>query len=212
MLARRFLVRFVSEVVRNNQRGHAAFRFRHAHGAVDQVTDLGGRAGLLHERARHVLEHADQVDFLLIVAAERRTGLLPGNRKDRNVIHPRVVHAGDQMRCTGARGGDANAKLAGELGIGRRHERSHFLMARLNELDLVCPEAGKATQQPVDAVAGVAEYPPDTPLMQALPKEIADRLRHLDPPWSIIRQLDSRALVAACPASSSGPTDQQHPV
>ena len=93
VLARRFLVRFVAEVVGNHQCRDPAFRFRHAHRAVDQVTDLRSGAGLLHEGAGHVLEHADQVDFLLIVATERRAGLLSGDRQHRHVIHPRVIHA-----------------------------------------------------------------------------------------------------------------------
>ena len=145
VLARRFLVRFVAEVVGNHQCRHPAFRFRHAHRAVDQVTDLRSGASLLHEGAGHVLEHADQVDFLLIMPTERRAGLLAGDRQHRDVIHPGVIHPGDQVRRARARSGDANAELACELRIGRGHERSHFLVARLNELNLVSTEASQST-------------------------------------------------------------------
>ena len=113
------------------------------------MAHLRRRAGLLHEGAGHVLEHADQIDFLLIVAAERRAGLLPGDGQHRHVVHPRVVQAGDQVRRTGARGRHANTKFAGELGVGRGHERRHFLMAHLNELDLVCPEACRPPSSPL---------------------------------------------------------------
>ena len=220
VLARWFLVRFVPEVVGNNQCRYAAFRFCHAHRTVDQVTDLRSRAGLLHEGARHVLEHADQIDFLLIVSAERRPGLLPGNRQDRDVIHPRVIHAGDQMGRAGARRRDANAEFAGELGIGRGHERGHFLVARLNELDLVSPEAGQAAQQSVDAVAGIAKDAPDAPLMQAFPKEITDCLCHLDPPYptmtpgtrQALRQLpDVSKFIKAAPRSAAPCHDASPP-
>ncbi len=142
------------------------------------MTDLGHRAGLLHERAGHVLEHADNVDFLLVVATQRRTGLLPDNRQERDVIHPRIVHAGDQMGRTGTRRGDAHPKLTRELGIRRGHERSHLLVAHLDELDLVGTEAGKATQQAIYSIAGVAEHTADAPLMQTFPEEIADCLCH----------------------------------
>ena len=51
---------------------------------------------------------------------------------------------GDQMRRARARSGDADAQLAGEFRIGRGHEGSHFLVPRLNELDLVGPEASQS--------------------------------------------------------------------
>ena len=70
----------------------------------------GGR--LLDERAGDVLEHADQVDFLLIMAAERGARLLAGDREHRHVIEPRVIKAGDQMRRAGTRCGDAHAEFA----------------------------------------------------------------------------------------------------
>ena len=97
VFARRVLVGGVAKVVGNNQCRHPAFGFRHAHGAIDEMADLGCRAGLLHEGARHVLEHADDIDFLLVMAAKRCTRLLPGDCQDRHVIHPGVVHASDQM-------------------------------------------------------------------------------------------------------------------
>ena len=80
-----------------------------------------------------------QIEFLLIMPAQRRACLLAGNRQHRHVIHPRVVQASEQMRCAGAGGSDADAKFTGELGIGRCHERGHFLVPRLDELDLVGP-------------------------------------------------------------------------
>ena len=121
-----------------------------------------GRGSLLDERSGHVLEHARQIDFLLIMAAERGARLLAGDRQHRHVIQPRVIEAGDQVRGAGARSCDADAEFAGELGVGRSHERGHFLMPRLDELDLAVGALQRA-EHTVDAVAGIAEDSPHAP-------------------------------------------------
>ncbi len=136
VLARRILVRHVLEIVGQDDRRHAALAERDADGAVDQMAHLRRGGSLFDERAGHVLEQARQIDFLLIVAADRGARLLAGNGEHRHVIEPRVVEAGDQMRGAGSGRRDADAKLAGEFGVGRSHERRHFLMPRLDELDL----------------------------------------------------------------------------
>ena len=76
------------------------------------MADLGRGTGLLHEGAGYVLEHAQQVDLLLIVAANRVAGLLTYNREHRHMIKARVVEPGYQVRSAGARGRDADAKFA----------------------------------------------------------------------------------------------------
>ena len=161
--ARRLLVGQLLQVVRQDQRGDAALADRDAHRAVDQMADLRRHRGLLHEGAGDIAEQRRQIDFLLVMAAERRAGLLAADRQHRHVVEPRVVKSRDQMRGARSRGGDADAELAGELGVGRGHERRHFLMAGLDELDLALGALQRA-EHAVDAVAGVAEDPAHAPL------------------------------------------------
>jgi hypothetical protein len=143
-------------------RGHPAFDERGADCTVDEMANLRRRRGLHDESARHVLEQARKIDFLLIMTAERGARLLAGNGKDRHVVEPRVIKAGDQMRGTGPGSRNADTQLAGEFGIGRSHEGRHFLMPRLNELDLALGALQRA-KNAIDAVARVAEDFPHTP-------------------------------------------------
>ena len=71
---------------------------RDAHRPVDQMAHLRRHAGLFHESAGHVLEHRCQIEFLLIVPAERCPRLLAGDGHHRHVVHAGIVQAGDQMR------------------------------------------------------------------------------------------------------------------
>ena len=93
VLARRVLVRLVLEVVREDDRRHAALAERDADRAVDEVPDLRRLGRLLHEGAGDVLEHADEVDFLLVVAADGVARLLPRDREHRHVVETGVVEA-----------------------------------------------------------------------------------------------------------------------
>ena len=68
-------------------------------------------------------------------------------------------------------------ELAGELGIGGRHEGRHFLMPGLDELDLALGAVERA-EHAVDAVAGIAEDVPDAPVVETLDEKIADGLGH----------------------------------
>ena len=69
---------------------------------------------------RDVLEQRDQVDLLLVVAAERRARLLADDRDDRRVVELRVVEAVQEVDRARPRGGEADADLAGELRVRRR--------------------------------------------------------------------------------------------
>lgn len=124
------------------------------------------------------LNMLNQIDFLLVGTTDRGACLLASNSKQWHVIHTGVIHASDQMGCSGTRGGDADAQFPGEFGIGRRHEGCHLLMPGLNELDLIGAEALEAAEQGVNTVARVAEYTADAPLIQALPEEISNGLGH----------------------------------
>ena len=81
-----------------------------------------------------VLEERQQVDLLLVVAAERGARLLADDGDHRLVVELRVVEAVQQVDGAGAGGGDAHADLAGELGVAAGHEGGHLLVARLDEL------------------------------------------------------------------------------
>src|SRR6185437_789446 len=109
--------------------------------------------------------------------AERVTRLLARNGKHRHVVEPCIVQAGHQVRGAGARGGDAHAQLTGELGVSGSHERRHFLVAGLDELDLaVCPV--ERAEHSVDAVAGIAKDLSHSPGVEPLDDEVSDSLCH----------------------------------
>ena len=181
MLLPRLLVGEVLEVVGDDQRGRAALAHGDAHRPVDEVAHLRGGRGLLHEGAGHVLEQADEVELLLVVRSPDVARLLAGDGQHRHVVEAGVVQPRDQVRGARPRGGETHPDLAGELGVGRRHERRHLLVADLDELEGQV-EALHGAQQAVDAVAGVAEDRPDAPLRQTLPEEVPDRLGHLASP------------------------------
>jgi hypothetical protein len=111
---------------------------------------------LLHKCAGDILEQRWKVDLLLIMAAERGAGLLPGDGEHRHVVEARVIKPGHQMRGAGSGGRDTHAEVAAEFGIGRGHEGGHFLVAGLDEFDLALG-AGERSKDAVDAVARVAK-------------------------------------------------------
>ena len=115
-------------VVRHDDAGDGALGQRDADRAVDQVADLRGVASHLHVLVRHVLEQREQVDLLLVVAAERRARLLADDRDDRLVVELGVVEAVQQVDRARARGREADADLAGELRVAAGHERGHLLV------------------------------------------------------------------------------------
>jgi hypothetical protein len=88
-----------------------------------------------------------------------------------------VVHPGEQVRRAGTGGRHADADLAGELGVGRGHERRHLLVADLDELERQVV-ALEGAEQAVDAVAGIAEDLLHPPLGQALPEKVGDGFGH----------------------------------
>jgi hypothetical protein len=107
---------------------------RDAHRAVDQVPHLRRHHRHVHVVAGDVLEQRDQVDLLLVVAAERRARLLADDRHHRLVVELGVVQAVEQVDGARAGGRQAHADLAGELGVRAGHEGGQFLVARLHEL------------------------------------------------------------------------------
>src|SRR6185437_13022468 len=76
----------------------------------------------------------------------------------------------------------------------RGHEGRHFLVPYLDELDFSVGAVQRA-EDAVDAVPGVAVDAPDTPLVQALDKKIADRLTHGKSPGSALEPARKRCVV-----------------
>ncbi len=177
MHQRRVLVCQFLQVVRDDHRGHAAPGRGNAHRAVDAVPDLRRLRRGHHVVAGHVLEQRLQVDLLLVVRADRGARLLAHDGDHRHVVHLRVVQPGQQVDCPRSRGRVAQPDLAGELGVRRRHEGGHLLVA-----DLDVRHAGLRPLQrkieAADAVARIAEHPLQAPLVEAVPDEVADGHAH----------------------------------
>ena len=117
----------------------------------------------MHVLARDILEKRNEIDFLLVVAAERREALLPDNGYHRLVIEPCIIETIQQVDGSGAGGCQANADLAGELGMGTGHECGHLLMANLNEVEFVAG-AIERRNDAGDAISGKTENPSEFPL------------------------------------------------
>jgi hypothetical protein len=160
------LVLLLLQVRRDDYSRGGAFGHSDAHGAVDEVGQLRRDGRHLHVRARDVLEQAQQIDFLLVVAAHGAAGGLTDDRHDRHVVELGVVQAVKQMDRAGPAGGQADSRLTRELGVPDGLERGHFLVPGLDELRAVVGSAERGDDA-VDAVAGVAEQMLDVPLAQA---------------------------------------------
>ena len=170
------------EVVRDDQTGDRLLRKRDADRAVDEVPHLLGDGRHLNVLGGDVLEQRDEVDFLLVAAAERGAGLLADDREDGRVVELCVVQAVEEMDRARPGGGEADTDLAGELGVSARHQRSHLLVAHLDQLGVaVCAVEGADDR--VDAVAWIAEDAVNAPCAEPLEQEVRDELGQLRSPW-----------------------------
>src|SRR5204862_484213 len=121
------------EVVRDDDARDRALVEGDAHGAVDEVANLRRVGGHVHVLVGDVLEERRQVDLLLVVAAQRRHGLLADDRDDGLVVELGVVEAVQEVDGAWAGGGDTDADLTGELRVAAGHERRHLLVPDLDE-------------------------------------------------------------------------------
>jgi hypothetical protein len=112
VFASRLPISLFLQVVREHDHGDPPIAESNANGPINQMPHLRRRRCLLHEGAGDILEQADEIHFLLIVAANRVAGLLTYDCQDRHMIKARVVKAGYQVRSAGARGRDAYAEFA----------------------------------------------------------------------------------------------------
>ena len=198
MLARRVLLRrLFAEIVGNDQAGDAAACSGDAMGAVDQVPDLRDVRRHLHVVRRDVLEQRDEVDLLLVVAAEAHPRLLPHDRQHRLVVELRVVEPVQEVDGARPGSGETDADLARPLRFRAGHERRHLLVAYLDELELV-PVALERADDRIDPVAGIAVDASDAVLGETFQQEISSQLSHRTPICrSSYDEVGSRLVTAA---------------
>ena len=106
-----------------------------------------------------------------------------------------VVEAVQEVDRARSGGGQADTHLIGPLGVRAGHESRHRLVADLDVVDPVFRALERA-HDPVDAVAGVAVDPLDTPLGEALGKEVGD----------VHGKLLSLSAITACPRARAAPS------
>jgi hypothetical protein len=158
------------DVVRQHHAGRAARGERGTERPVHQHRNLLGGVRRLYELGTHVAEQPDQVDLLLVGAAEHRRHLLPDDRHHRLRVELGVVQAVEQVHGARPLGGQAHPDTAGVLGVPDRHERGRLLVPGLDERRLAGP--AQRTDDAVDAVARVAEHPVDTPLQETFDEHV----------------------------------------
>ena len=125
---------FHLQVVGDDHARRRSLGERYPHGSVDEVADLTRLERHLDVLVRHVLEQAEQVDLLLVVAAQTKPGLLADDRDHRLMVELRVVEPVQEVDRARPGGCQADARLARELRVRAGHERRHLLVANLDEL------------------------------------------------------------------------------
>ncbi len=182
-------------IIRNDDAGHRTLVACDAHGAIDQMSDLRRRRRHVHEFMCDILEQRNQVDFLLVIAADCRTLLLADDGDYRLVVHLGVVQAIQQMNGTRPRGRQAYADFTGKFGMRASHECSQFFVTCLHELEHAVGTA-ECSHDAVDAVARVTVNALNAPLGKSLQQEIAHCRCHVCILPSI--RMNSRSLQVIC--------------
>jgi hypothetical protein len=177
-----FGVAGVLDVNRDDHAGDGAGVERHPHGAVDEMRGLGRvHAGV--DELGDIAQQGLQVDLLEPFRAERDALLLTHQGDNRLVVELRVVEPVEELDGTGARGGDADARLAGELGVRACRVSRDHLVADLDELGLPA-ELAKRAHESRDAVARVAVDALGAPLpVQPGEHELGDGRRQVLRRW-----------------------------
>jgi len=174
VLARRGLDRLgLGDVLRDDHCRHGAVGQRDLAGPVDQMPRLPGHHARLDEVRCDVLVQRVRVDLLLERRPQPDALLLTEDRHHRLVVELGVVEPVEQVDRAPARGGHRAPDLAGELGVGGRHERRHLLVAGLDQLRVPIG-AVQRSEHRVDPIAGIAVDAVDAPLTQALEQVVRD--------------------------------------
>jgi hypothetical protein len=174
-------------VVRNNNAGDATADLRDAHRAIDEMPHLLRIGHHVHKFVRDIFVQRDEIDFLLVLAAERRARLLSDDRDNRLMIHLRVIEAIQEMDRARAGGRETDADFSGELGMRARHERGHFLVAHLHKLHQVAGAIQRAHDS-VNAIAGKSVDAVDAPRGKAFQKKIANLIAHIFFRFSVLNR------------------------
>ncbi len=177
---RGLLVGLLLEVVGEGERRHDAHGLGDPVGFVDEVARLGRDRRLEDVLVGDVLEQGREVDLLLEVGSKPLPCLLPDDRQDRHMVHLGIVEPVEEVDRARPRRGEADADLAGPLGVGAGHEGGLLLVAGLDEPDGVLGvlEAVQRARDPVDAVAWEPVDAADAPGVEAAEEEVGDGLAH----------------------------------
>ena len=93
------------------------------------------------------------------------------------LIKLRIIKPVEEVNSARTRRGEADTQPARELGVSAGHKRGGFLMANLDEANIVLA-LPQRLHDPVDPVAGNSEYRVHAPVDQAVDQDISSgRLR-----------------------------------
>lgn len=123
----------ILDVGRDDHGGYRAAGHGGAQRPVEDVRQLLRDGDHLAVVGGDVLVEAQQIDLLLVTAAQGTAVGLPDDRDDGNVVELRVVEAVEEMDGAGSRSSHADTDLAGELGVPDGLERGHLLVPGLDE-------------------------------------------------------------------------------
>ena len=188
LVGRRFDRFHVLHVIRKNKARYRALVACDPYRAIDEMPHLRRDRRHLHVLVRDILEERQEVDFLLVIAAECGALLLADDRHDGLMVGLGVVQAIQKMDGAWPERREAHSDFTGELGMGACHEGGQLFVAGLNELDTGAATA-EGTHDAVDAVSGIPEDAPHTPGGEARQEEIADGGGHVSLPAVCVSRL-----------------------
>ena len=132
------------------------------HGPVNELAYLHRTGSHVDILTSHIFEQRYQIHFLLVVSSHGGRRRLPHNCDNRTMIHFRIIETIQQVDCAWARGCQTNPDFIGKFCMRSCHECSHLLMSHLHKLKEIQVTL-KASQDTIDAIAGVAKNTLDTP-------------------------------------------------
>ena len=120
-------------VIGNDNAGDTTLRFGDAHSPIYKVPDLRRIRSHVYVLMSYIFKEGDQVDFLLIMAADSHPGRMPHNSNNGLMIHLCIVQSIEQVDGAWTRSGEAHADLSCKFRMGAGHKRGGFLMTYLYE-------------------------------------------------------------------------------
>src|SRR5262249_5862964 len=120
---------------------------------------------------RHIYEDAVEIDVLLRMRVDQVVIMVAGNREHRLPIHLGIIETVEEVNAPRAGGGQAAAELPGELGVAARGKACRFLMAHLDEADLLLP-LPQRLHYAVNPVSRNPEDDLDSPVVDSVDKNV----------------------------------------